>query len=131
MRGLIRLAVLAAFAPGPGQADVLACHLNASCEVRGRLHIQYNGPELSDASIQRSDGTCVPVALPLEILKRWRKWRDRPVVVAGDTLARVGRNPPIVSTEYRDRWIVDGMCSADEPILLYARQVHVVQPTGF
>jgi hypothetical protein len=110
--------------PAPSVQASSTCAVDATCSVTGRLDI-FPGAPASGAAITRDDGSCMPVALPPEILKNRAGWDGMSVVVTGPVLQRAGEQVEVTSVRYRDRLLASGMCPPGEMVLYGERVVRL------
>lgn len=120
MIAVIALSLLLERAAAP-QGDLANCQFEAPCELKGRLHFTHGVP-YSGASVTTTDGTCVPVAAPPQVMRSYKRWEGREIVVSGIMLKRGDESPPTISTLYKDRWLVVWTCPPG-PGVLYATEL--------
>lgn len=98
----------------------LECAVGQTCELFGTLNI-FRGVPASGANIER-DGYCLPVALPPSVVRAWKDWNGKKVLVSAHGLQRSHEGPEIAFVDYQGRNLASGMCPAGE-VVAYASRV--------
>lgn len=127
---MIALMAAALMMVGEPSSEVFAGRrVGASCLLRGTLHFSLGVP-YSGASVTTANGICVPVAAPPAVMQSHKRWEGRQVVVKGPMLERSGEEETVLSTRYKDRWLVIGTCPPG-PAVLYATELRRDRSSAF
>jgi len=94
------------------------CQTEGPCTVGGTLRVVRGVPD-SGGVLTLDDGSCLPVALPEEVIRHHDRWNGRRVAIRGRAIPRGGEASGVISIEYGDRFLPTGLCSAGV-LVLYA-----------
>ena len=103
------------------------CIAGKRCTLTGQLGIQLAAGSYSTASIDVSDGPCVPLLLSKAMFQKYRKLDGKIVNVTGETLAKAAVADSVVEIEYRDRSLQTGFCGQSN-IVIYVDTLAVAKP---
>ena len=94
------------------------CTDGAPCELAGMLTLHAEPGSYNTASIDQVQSGCVPILVSERVLAQNAAWDGKRVRAIGTTLARVGNDPAVTRIQYRDRWLLNGVCG-NSPVILY------------
>ena len=116
----IVLAFVVLLLPHSALADASACEIGAACTVQGVLRIFVTPP--APTAILETEGTCVPLALPPEVLADPKRWTDRLVTIVGLAHAH-GAADGVISYQLEGRNVTGSVCRAS-PIVLFVSELN-------
>ena len=108
--------------PAIAVADANGCKVGEPCTVEGVLRIFRTPP--APMGILEVEGTCIPLALPDDVLADPKWWRDSSVTVIGFTHShRVADvTDGVLSYELEGRNVIGSLCNAS-PIVLFVTEI--------
>ena len=100
-------------------ADGSECKIGEACTVHGVLRIFVTPP--APTGVLEGRGTCIPLALPADVLADYKRWMDRSVTVVGLVHSHsVADN--VISYRLEGRNVTGSLCRFS-PIALFVTEL--------
>jgi len=110
--------------PAETPTVLIDCAVGHKCQLVGILNI-FQGVPASGATLEWN-GKCIPVALAPSVIRDWKYWNGKKVIVLAQGMQRAREEPEVAFVEYQDRKLASGMCAEGE-IVAYADSVKMLK----
>jgi hypothetical protein len=118
----IALLLLLSLLPTFAVADANECKVGEPCTVEGVLRIFRTPP--APMGILEVESTCIPLALPDDVLADPKWWRNTPVTIVGFTHSHHGGDVAdgVLSYLLEGRNVIGSLCNAS-PVVLFVTEI--------